>query len=198
MSTLYDRPNGPATSATGVAGNVALNTQAGNAGPLPVTQALTAVAETLILSAINPAVALTVQIPPVSGYEQTVFDLVASGYLKTTNVTNLTLKVYSGSTLAGTLLGTSGAIAQNTASAPYFVRAKLIYDSVSGKLDGAIQFFVNHTLVAEVVVSNTITGISDNGTGNGGAVATFCLSLTSSAAAAGNPTTINVQKFSVG
>lgn len=193
---VSDRPFGPTSGAASVANQTGNNVQAALAGPLPALQAVTAVAETLILNPTNLAVALSIAIPPDKNLEQKVLDLFASGYIKTTAAGNITLKLYAGTVIAGgSLLGTSGAIAQATATSPFYVKGRLIYDSVSGTLVGSVQFYVNKTLVAEATLSNFPAGISNL---TAAAVAQFCLSITSSGAAAGTPTTINVQTFSVG
>lgn len=192
---LSDRPYGPVSGAASVANQTGNNVSAALAGPLPATQAITATAETLILNPENLAVALSIGIPPNTALEQSVFDLFASGYIKTTAAGNVTLKLYSGTVIAGgSLLGTSGAIAQATATSPFYVKARLIYDSVSGTLVGSVQFYVNKTLVAEATLSNFPANVSNLSN----PVAQFCLSITSSGAGAGTPTTINVQKFTVG
>lgn len=193
---LSDRPFGPTSGAASVANQTGNNVSAALAGPLPALQAVTAVAETLILNPENLAVALSIAIPPDKNLEQKVIDLFASGYIKTTAAGNVTLKLYAGTVIAaGSLLGSSGAIAQATATSPFYVKGRLIYDSVSGTLVGSVQFYVNKTLVAEATLSNFPTGISNL---TAAAVAQFCLSITSSGAAAGTPTTINVQAFSIG
>jgi hypothetical protein len=193
---LSDRPYGPTSGAASVANQTGNNVSAALAGPLPALQAITAVAETLILNPENLAVALSIAIPPDKNLEQKVLDLFASGYIKTTAAGNVTLKLYAGTVIAGgSLLGTSGAIAQATTTSPYYVKGRLIYDSVSGTLVGSVQFYVNKTLVAEATLSNFPAGISNL---TAAAVAQFCLSITSSGATAGTPTTINVQAFSIG
>lgn len=197
---LSDRPFAPTTRATTVP-PFALNTQAVAAGQqnviLSVLQTLAGTGETQIVSGQLPTAPISVAIPPATANEQTVIDLFWSGYVQTTASGNITLKVYSGnSTTIGSnvLLGSSGAIAQATSAAPFWAHATLVYDSVSGKLDGKIEFFVNHTLVAAVAISNTVTGVSNLSN----PVAVFTLTAQSSGATAGTLTTINTQKFSVG
>jgi len=207
---LSDRPNGPVSQAATVPNQIPMNTQAGQAGPLPATQAIVSTAETLILSPELATVALMCALGPDTTIEQTVFDFFASGIIETTNATNVTIKIYEGAVIAaGNLLGSSGAIAQNGASvavpnvAAWFAHASLIFDSVSGVLAGTIEFYVNKTIVAKVTLSNFVAGFAN--TGNPSAnpptypnLPSFCMSLTSSAATALLPTTINVQKFTVG
>lgn len=193
---LLERPFGPAAPAANVATMPAQNTQAQNLpNPLPATQSITSTAETLIVSPANPSVALSIAIPPSTALEQMPFDLNISGYIKTTNSTNITLTLYAGTAIvSGNLLKASTATAQNSGTAPFWVKGKLIYDSVSGKLAGTVGFYINGTLVAEATLANTVTGISNTNS----PVVQFCLSITSSAASGGNPTTINVNAFSAG
>lgn len=197
---VSDRPFGPTTRATTVP-PFALNTQAVAAGQqnviLPVSQTVAGTAETQIVSGQQPTLPISIAIPPATALEQTVFDLWASGVITTTASGNITLKLYEGVSAtigSNTLLGSSGTVAQATASAPFWVHARLIYDSVSGLLCGDVEFYVNKTKVASVTLSNFVTGISNLGD----PVANFSLTITSSGATAGTLTTINLQKFSVG
>lgn len=194
---LSDRPFGPVSGASTVPGQPPLNTQAAQSGPLPKLQAIVAATETQLTSAELATIPLSIALPPATLNEQTVIDLWASGYIKTTATGTVTLKLYEGSSTTignNTLLGSSGAVTQNSATAAYYVHANLIYDSVSQTMAGTIEFYVNRTLVAKVTLSNfpaNINNLNDP-------VATFTLTLTSSGATGGTPTTINVQKFSVG
>ena len=194
---LLDRPYGPSSGNPSGLSVIAQDVQGEGPGPLPALQVISSTAETLIVNPANTALVLTVQIPPNTELEQTLFDLIASGYIKTTNTTNITLKLYSGAAIvSGNLLKSSGAIAQNTLTLAFYVKGNLIYDSVSGILAGTVKFYLAETLVAEATLANFVTGI--NNAANPGPVAEFCLSITSSAATALLPTTINVQKFSAG
>jgi hypothetical protein len=200
---LNQRPYGPS------AGNPAgLSTFAQNAaavgavpGPLPALQLVTSATEVVIINPLTAALAtplaLNVALPPKVGLEQIPFDLNVSGYITTTASGNQTLKLYSGTSTtvaSDKLLGSSGAIAQNTASAPFYIAAKLIYDSVSGLLCGKIEFYVNKTIVTAVTLSNFVASVSDAND----PVLSFLLSLTSSGALTTAITTINVQNFSAG
>jgi hypothetical protein len=195
---LYDRPQGPVAPAASVTSQPALNTQAAaTVGPLPAQLLLAASAEAIVANPLNAAIPLSVALPPNTQNEQNELILEICGYIKTTSTSNVTLKVYSGTSLtpgSNTSLATSGAIAQNSATAPFIARLSLIYDSVSGKLHGWFKFLVNGTLVAEAALSNVVTALSN--TGN--PVATFCLSATSSGADSTHITTVNVARFSVG
>jgi hypothetical protein len=195
---LWDRPNGPTSGAANSATATALNVQAAQAGPLPASQNVVSNAEVKILSPENSAVALTIALPPDTANEQALLDLVVSGVITTRTTTNLSLGLYAdGSTAvtAGNLLHkTATPAAQNSTSAPFFFHAQLIYDSVSGKLQGKCDGMINNIIDPGIANTNVPSGISN--TAN--PVATFSLTLTSSGATALNPTTIVVQKFSVG
>ncbi len=207
---VSDRPDGPHSQAATVANQIPLNTQATQtqvlSGPLPVLFTLAGTAETQVPSAANAAVPLSIAIPPDTDLEQTVFDEWWSGYIKTTASGTITIKVYAGSSAtigSNTLLGSSGAITQNSATSPYFAHLVLIYDSVSGTMTGKIDFYVNKIIVAAVTLSNFITGIKNSGnpSANPPTVAnlpTFTATFASSGATSGTLTTINVQKASVG
>ena len=104
---------------------------------------------------------------------------------------NLSSNIAESSRLIG---GTSSTTTQNSATAPFWIHAKLLYDSVSGLLTGTVDFYINKVITASVTLSNFITGISDAND----PVTSFSFSVTSSGAASGTPTTINVQAFTAG
>jgi hypothetical protein len=192
--TLSLRPFAPGPNLPGVENVIAQSVQGEGPGPLPALQVLITTAETLIVNPANLAQALSCAIPPNTNIEQVPFDFNWSGYITTEGSGTVTLKVYEGTSTSGTLLGSSSTVTQNSASAPFFVQAKMIYDSVSGKLCGVIKFVINNTIVAEVHLSNVVTGLSNTTD----PVVQFCVSLTSSAAGSGTPTTINTQNLSCG
>jgi hypothetical protein len=194
---LSQRPFAPGPNLPGVQSFITQSVQGEGPGPLPASQSLSTTAETLLTNPAQPTLALSCAVPPNTNLEQIPIEFNLSGVITTKATGNLTLKVYSGIAIAsGSLLGSSGAIAGVTSggSSPFWASAKLIFDSVSGKLDGKIEFFVNHTLVAAVAVSNTITGVSNTND----PVAQFCASLTSSGADGTHLTTINTQNMSCG
>lgn len=207
---LSDRPYGPNSQAASVANQIPLNQQATqtqtNSGPLPVQFNLVAATQTIAPSAPNPAVPLTTQIPPDTQLEQTVFDLWASGYIQTRATSTITIDIYEGSSetiASNVLLGSSGAVNQNTAIAAWWAHARLIFDSVSGTMAGDVEFYVNKTKVATVTLSNFPTGFLNQGnpSANPPTVAnlpSFTLTFAASGATGLLPTTVNVQKFSVG
>lgn len=201
---LWDRPFGPVSGGASVANQSAINVPAALAGPLPATQSVVATTETLILNPENLAVALSCQVEPNTAIEQTRFNIAASGYVKTTASGTITFTLYSGTTIvSGNLLKASSAVTQNTATAAWWLDGELIFDSVSGVLAGAIGFYINKTLVAKATLANFPATFLNTGnpSANPPTVANlpqFCLTITSSGAGSGTPTTVNVQKFSCG
>lgn len=178
--------------------SVAANTPAPTAALLPATQTILNTVETVIADPgilTNP---LLLSIPPGGPLEQEPFEVTASGYLNHGTSSTVTLKLYSGSSLtvgSDTLLGTSGAISAFAGKVPFWVKARLQYDSVSGKMNGTISFMVNNTLVAEVAVSNVVTGLNNAGAGTTGApVVSFVLSATFGT---GGTQVISVKDFGV-
>jgi hypothetical protein len=198
MSSIWDRPFGPTSPAASSASATALNVQAGQPGPLPATQSIAVTTETKILNPQNTATALTIALRPDENNEQTLLDLVVSGVITTKTTTNLSLGVYADgltTVTAGNLLHkTATAVAQNSTSAPFFVHAQMIYDSVSGKLHGKCDGMINNTLDPGIAFTNVPSGINNANS----PVATFSLSIISSGATAPNPTSITVQKFTCG
>lgn len=213
MSTRWDRPYGPNTPGAETGTPVALNVAARSSppeGPLPATQTIVGTSETLILAVLNVSAALQAAMPPDTANEQTIFDVVASGYISTTGDGNLTLKLYEGVAIAsGNLLKSSGTVAQNggTPTVPvvraYWIIGKLVYNSVSGALEGTVEFYLNRTLVAQATLANFVVGFLNAGNPNANPptvanLPVFCFSLTSAAAGSGTPTIINTQKFNCG
>ncbi len=207
---LSDRPYGPNTKAALVASQIPLNQQSTGgqtkAGVLSANFDLVAAAQMIAPSAPNPAVPLSVAIGPDTQIEQTVFDLFASGYIQTRANGTVTIDVYEGDdeTIANnTLLGTSGAITQNTGIAAWWAHLQLIFDSVSGVLAGTAEFYVNRTVVARATFLNFPGGFLNQGDPSANPptaskLPTFSLTFASTGATPATPTTVNVQKFSVG
>jgi hypothetical protein len=146
-----------------------INVPLTNAVPLPATLFGNTVNEQMVLNpatttVANPA-ALVVQIPSSSIMEQLPFEITVSGYVVIGAAGNLTLNLYAGNSAVvanNTLLKSSGALAAAAAgSFPYWIKAKAIFDSVSGKLGGTAQFFFGGNLVAESAFSTVITGVND-------------------------------------
>lgn len=182
--------------APGAAGSVALNTSGATAGVLPASLTLATTTETVIPNpALNsPTSPLLLSIPPSGPLEQRVFDILASGWLNTGASSTVTIKLYSGTSAtpgSNTLLGSSGALTAFAGKAPWYFRATCVYDSNSGKLNGTIKFISNNQLVAEVVLSNVVSGL--NNANN--PVANFVISVQFGTGNAANQ--ITVQDFAV-
>lgn len=195
---MSNRLFGPA-GAPGAAGLLAAQTSGAAAPALPALQVVTTSAtDTVILNpALNSATqALVLSLPPGSRLEQNPFDVIASGYILTGASSTVTIKLWSGtSTTVGsdTNLCTSGAVSAFSGKTPWYLRATMIYDSVSGKLIGGYEFCVNNAvvLVATSGLAAVITGV--NNANN--PVLNFVLSVAFGTGNAGN--TINVKEFAI-
>lgn len=165
------RQYGPSIATPSPASGVpALNVQAATGiVPLPATLTTgTSTAETLIPNPATPTKPLLVQIPASSNLEQRVWEFEGSGYMISGGTTNVTLKTYAAlgtATLStsSTALGSSGAVAMPTSGgkSPFWIHGKAIYDSISGKLTGTIDYLINNTVVASAAFGAVLTGISD-------------------------------------
>lgn len=135
-------------------------------------------------------VALVCTVPANSILDGQEFDISISGNITTGGTTNVTGKLYSGSSLtpgSNTALGTSGAIAQNSAGAPFLLKARnCVYDSISGKLTGIFEATINNTLATAAAFTNVIASLS----ATGDPILSFCFSFTFSAAFATNKVTV--------
>lgn len=187
MARIY-RPTGAP-----VGNPLAQNTQgaASNGAPLPASYVGNLTTEQVIANPVNVAVPLLVAIPSKSGTEGKPFTVSASGYINAAVAENVTVNLYAGSSLVpgnNTLLKSSGAQAYAAAAEnPFYLKAKLIWDSVTGKLTGTVKFFINGVLVAEAAVANTVGGLSNVNN----PVVQFALSVTFSVANAANQLTVN-------
>jgi hypothetical protein len=184
------------TGAPGAPGSLSINTSGAAAPFQPVKQIIAGTAETVILnpSIPSPATPLMVQIPPDGALEQRPFTVEPSGVLETGASSTVTLKLYSGTSAtvgSNTLLGSSGAISAFSGKCPWYATIRGIYDSISGKFTGSVKFFVNNTIVAEVAISNVITGVSNSNS----PVLSFVMTCTFGTANAAN--TIIVQDFPI-
>ncbi len=195
LASLWVPKYGPLTGAAQSAQMTALNVQQQGNAILPTAFSVTSATEAVIPNPQNLAAALIVPLPPdQSQNEKTPIDFVVSGELKTLSSTNVTLKVYSGtSTTVGsdTAIGTSGAISQNTLTAPFEFHFHFVLDSTSGTIGGWFEGFINNTLIARAAISSVLSGL--NNANN--PVMNLLLSLTSSGATGGSPTTITVQNM---
>lgn len=162
----------------------------GTGAQLPATLVNAGTTELPVLNPLNSNNALFVAIPANSRLERRVFSVEASGALTTTAASTATLKLYvvpaatiqaqTTKTLANsTAIGSSGAVTQNSSRAPWMLRATgCVYDSVSGKLTGKVEFIVNNTLVAAAAFSTVITTVN----GQSDPVIGFLITETPSAA----------------
>lgn len=196
---LSDRPYGPDPGNPSGLSTESQNVQAAvNEGVLPALQLITSATEAKILNPLNSTLALSVPIPPNTQLEQAPFDVFISGYIKTTASGSIAIGLYADdltTVTSGDLLHkTASAVTQNSATAPFWVHARLIYDSVSGELTGVCGGSINNVIDPEIALTNVQTGISNSGD----PVLNLSLSITSSGALVSTPTTINVQKFTAG
>lgn len=95
------------------------------------------------------------------------FIIRASGRCLTVNNSNvqLTLHAALGATALtiaapGTVIAQAAAVNQNTTGAPWYIEARLIFDSISGKLHGTFQTMVNNSLSAEAAVAAVLANVS--------------------------------------
>jgi len=149
---------------------------------LPATIAIAVTTESIINNPVptpNPllpgvtTLPLLLVIPSNSILEKRIFEIGASGTITTGAASTVTAKLYAvpsavlvagtASTLANsTVIGTSGAVTQNSATVPFAIRAtSCVFDSTSGKLSGKVESLINNTIVAAAAFSAIITGISD-------------------------------------
>lgn len=186
------------TPAPGAAGSLALNTQGGIAAAMPANQIVAGTTETVIVNPSLPTAPLLLSIPPNSPLDGKQFELLASGWLNHGASLTATINLYSGSSLtvgSDTLLKSSGASGAFSGKANWFLKAKLIFDSTSGKLTGTVQVVLNNViLLAEAVLANVPTGLS-NTNSTGAAVINFLLSITFGTGNAANQ--ISVQEFAI-
>ena len=174
-----------------VPGLIPLNTSAAGAlGPLPTTFVLATGTETVVPNPQATSIPLMVQIPSGSPLEGQKFEVYASGVLNCGASSTVNIKLYSGTSPTvgnDTLLGASGALTAFSGKANWYMNAPLIFDSVSGKLTGTIKFVANNVIVAEVAISNVITGVKNSNN----PVASFLLSVTFGTANAANSITLD-------
>src|ERR1700761_1209162 len=152
---------------------------------IPATQGANLTTEQIILNAITGQ-PLLLTIPSDSQIEGQAWDMEWSGRFVTGATMTATFKLYYGNSAtpgSNTLLGTTGAVNQNSATSPFILRARnCIFDSVSGKLEGIFEALVNGTIVAAAAFSTILTGLN----GQNDPVVSFCLSLQLSVANAAN------------
>lgn len=197
MGNLWNRPYGPKTIAASASSQSGLNAQAALAGMSPAVLVLAANGEAVVPHPENGSISFSLQLPGNKGFEQQLFNLVATGIVTTTSVSNITAKVGVGTSLtpgSNTSIGASTATAVNSTTASWKAKAELLYDSTSGKLTGEIEFMINNSTTAKANLAAVVTGIKDAND----PVANFVLSFISSGAAAGTLTTVSVKSFTIG
>lgn len=198
LGSLWIRPNGPSTGAANSAAQPALNVQAQGNAVLPLSQAVITTAETAILNPAQSSTFLQVQLPPnLADSEQTPLDLVFSGFIKTTASGTVTLTVREGSSAtlgSNTQIAHSSGVTQNSASAPFKIHVNFTFDSTSGKMVGEYDGYINNVLITRTALDAVVTGLSNSSD----PVLTFILSVTSSGAGSGTPTTVYLQRANVG
>jgi hypothetical protein len=197
------RPWGPSTGTpSGLSVNT-LNAQAGtNPPPLPTTQVVTVATETVIInpglvSDVTANLPLSVAVPPNSPTEKIPFDLNLSGSITAAGDYTATVKLYAGQNPTGTPADdtnviASGAVTVDDTTEPFFIKATMIYDSVTGKLRGQFSGQIGATLIASTSFENVVTGIENTSD----PVVQLYPTITFSAANAANA--ITVQAFSIG
>jgi hypothetical protein len=179
---------------------IAQNVSGALAQTLPAVQLISGSTETQIVDPGVIANLLILSIPPGSPLEQRPFEVLVSGYVTTATTATATVSIYEGTstTIASNKkLATTGASASlATASCPFELRIRCIYDSVSGKLDGyIISGIIGGTLVtpAAFTAGSSPYALTIINTNN--PVLSFTLTATFSSANAGN--TIHIQEFCV-
>lgn len=194
---FWKRPYGPSKGNPTGLNVIADNVQGATPAPLPASQAYNTTAEVVLLNPAQPTLPLTVSIPSGAGYEQIPFDFNCSGILVTGASMTVTPKLYVGSSAtvgSDTLLKSFGAITQNSLTRSFWIHAKLIYDSVSGLLNGTVDAYFNEAIVASTTLTNFPTGITDAGD----PVVSFLVSFTFSVANAANLVSVPMGGISVG
>lgn len=176
---------------------LAINTPGANNASLPCLQSFTTTAETQFTDpAAANSIPLALVIPPGGPCEQESFTVVASGYIKTGNTSTVVLKLYQGdsSTIgSNNELGATTSESLASVSTPFLIECKMVYDSVSGKLDvlsfsAVVKGVVNTTIVASTPLSLSISNTANP---------VLAFTLTATFGTATNPNTVNLKDFGV-
>jgi len=135
---------------------IPINTKAVNAAVLPCTFPCTAAAEAILANPAVPGSALCLAIPSKSMMEGTPFQVLISGvYNQQVASGTMGFSLYMGSSLtpgSNTLIKAVAPVTF-TGTAPFFIRAELIGDSVCGKIVGTVKSLVNLTIGAEAAIA---------------------------------------------
>lgn len=181
---------------------VAINTQGANNASLPCLQAFTGTSETQFVDQAVGGTAstlpLAVALPPGGPCEQEQFTVVASGYVQTKQSSTVVIKLYVGdSSTIGSNQGivTTTSVTLATTTSPFLIKADLVYDSVSGKVDVLSVAAVLKGTVNTSIIATTPYSLSISNTGN--PVITFTLTATFGTGSAGTPNYINLKDFGI-
>lgn len=140
----------------------------------------------IFTDAVNAAIAAILNVPGSKRLEQKRFNVRASGYLTSAGSATTALPtLYFGTSLtpgSNTILGAGTATTVNTTSCPWWMEATLLFDSISGKLQGSFSSMVNNVIVANAAIANVPTGIN----GASEPVISLVCGMTFSAASAAN------------
>jgi len=172
-----------------------LNVAASGAALLPASQVVAAGTEVAILEPSNASYPLTLKIPSGGPFEQRPFEVVVSGYISTGASSTATVNLYSGTstTLSGdTVLASTGAMTAKSGKYPFMLRARLVYDSVSGLLDGLQDSVGNGAKLAPLALAGSPPLLSAISNTND-PVLSFLLSVTFGTGNAANK--IVIQEF---
>jgi hypothetical protein len=146
---------------------IPINQRAVNAAVLPLTQAIAAAAETVVL---NPAVSGAVQsfplvltIPSKSLVEGIPFELLVSGDILVGGATpTAVFKLYSGTsmTLANNQLLATTAAGATATTMPFYIKTMMIGSTNSGKITGIFKSLVGPVIGAESALAATIANVN--------------------------------------
>jgi hypothetical protein len=180
---------------------IAINTQGANNASLPALQVFTSTSE---VAFTDPAVAnaypMALAIPPGGPCEQESFSVVFSGYITTKQSSTIVFKLRLGDSAtvaSNTLLITTASATVATASCPFAVEVKFVYDSVSGKVDiiSASQA-INGTVTAPTIGSAPFTPSPALSNSNN-PVLVFTLTATFGTGSSGTSNSINLKDFGI-
>jgi hypothetical protein len=179
---------------------IPLNVKATNAAPLPVVFPAPLASEQFITNpAISSTAPLSVAVPSRSVLERKRFELVVSGSItQLTAAATIALSLYAAKSqflAANTLLKALAATAVTGTGVPFWLRATLIASGAAlptgGQLTGTVGGAIGNTLIADAALATSALVINFQND----PVITFILSLTPSAANAGN--SITIEEFAV-
>jgi hypothetical protein len=183
-------PGVPSNPNAPQAGVIAINNQAKNAAVLPTLFPCPLATEQVIanpaLSSLPTPYPLVVTVPSKSIIEGAPFEFLASGVInQQTAAATVTLSLYLGSseTLANNTLLKASAATALVGTLPFWLKARLIADSVSGKLTGQTESNIGNVIgaAAAIAIPAAVVNFATNDP-----VLSFLLTITPSAANAVN------------